>query len=387
MADRTMHKNENFASVPVFRNDEINTGSFLRAGGFSNVFTIESIILKSDQHGTSFDVEEKSSDTHSKDENVNGFQSLVSSVTRHQIAKNSRDQRFAVKCLRPEIADDEELLEDAMKDFKNEISILCSTDHKNIIQVHGISPDDGTNAKMFFIVDKLEETLEIRELKWKRLQEKFSNTKKVLSTLLVERIRVAINIASAFTYLHKKKIIYRDLNPENIGFDIFGTVKLFDFGMAKDVSKMHSNPDGTYNLTGGVGTTRYMAPEVLLGFPYTFSADVFSFSLLLWQICALKVPYAENQTVGQHTERMVLDADRPPLMTSFPPPLHDLISQCWSQRKMDRPNFEYIVQCLSLYIYQHSSMKRRKSRASFSSSRLSALLPQARRRRSSIGLS
>jgi len=381
-----MYKHENFANVPVFRNGEIITGSFLRAGEFSNVFTIESILLGLDQDRIFFDVEENSSDTHWKDENVNGFQSLVSSVSRHQIAKNceleARDQRFAVKYLRPEILDDKELLEDAMRDFKNEISILCSTDHKNIIQVHGISPDDGTNGKLFFIMDKLEETLEIRELKWKRLHEKFSNNKKVLSTLLVERLRVATDIASAFTYLHKKRIIYRDLKPENIGFDVFGTVKLFDFGMAKDVSKMHSNPDGTYNLTGGVGTTRYMAPEVLLGFPYTFSADVFSFSLLLWQICALKVPYTDHQTVWEHAERMVLDADRPPLLTSFPPPLCNLIAQCWSQRKMDRANFEYILKYLSLYINQHALVKRRKSFISLSSSRLYTPLQQAPRRRS-----
>jgi serine/threonine protein kinase len=56
-------------------------------------------------------------------------------------------------------------------------------------------------------------------------------------------------------------IIYRDLKPDNIGFDVRGDVKIFDLGLAKEIDPKKKLPDGTYNLTADTGSLRYMAPE------------------------------------------------------------------------------------------------------------------------------
>jgi serine/threonine protein kinase len=56
-------------------------------------------------------------------------------------------------------------------------------------------------------------------------------------------------------------IIYRDLKPDNIGFDVRGDVKIFDFGLAKEINPKKKLDDGTYNLTADTGSLRYMAPE------------------------------------------------------------------------------------------------------------------------------
>ena len=66
------------------------------------------------------------------------------------------------------------------------------------------------------------------------------------------------------SYLHQQQIIFRDLKPTNIGFDVRGDVKLFDFGLARFVSSEDEGDAGlnTYNISG-VGTPRYMAPECL----------------------------------------------------------------------------------------------------------------------------
>lgn len=56
-------------------------------------------------------------------------------------------------------------------------------------------------------------------------------------------------------------IIYRDLKPDNIGFDVRGDVKIFDFGLAKELPTSEKLADGTYNLTADTGSMRYMAPE------------------------------------------------------------------------------------------------------------------------------
>jgi serine/threonine protein kinase len=55
-------------------------------------------------------------------------------------------------------------------------------------------------------------------------------------------------------------IIYRDLKPNNIGFDVRGDAKLFDFGLATEFDADRTQ-GGTFKMTGDTGTIRYMAPE------------------------------------------------------------------------------------------------------------------------------
>ena len=59
-------------------------------------------------------------------------------------------------------------------------------------------------------------------------------------------------------------VIYRDLKPDNVGFDVRGDVKIFDLGLAKEIDPQHKLADGTYKLTGDTGSLRYMAPEGVL---------------------------------------------------------------------------------------------------------------------------
>ena len=63
-------------------------------------------------------------------------------------------------------------------------------------------------------------------------------------------------VTDAFSYLHAKDIIYRDLKPENLLIDGDGYIKVVDFGFAKVVV------DRTYTLCG---TPEYLAPELVLG--------------------------------------------------------------------------------------------------------------------------
>eukprot|EP00957_Ditylum_brightwellii_P192359 14643431-Ditylum_brightwellii.AAC.1 len=86
-------------------------------------------------------------------------------------------------------------------------------------------------------------------------------------------LNIASNIASALDYMHSWNVIYRDLKPENVGFDVNDEVKIFDFGFTKELREADSLDDGLYNLTGNTGSPRYMAPEVGRSMPYNLSAD------------------------------------------------------------------------------------------------------------------
>ena len=100
------------------------------------------------------------------------------------------------------------------------------------------------------------------------------------------------------------------------------------------------------------GSRRWMAPEVYLCAPYGFSADVFSFGLLLWNICSLKVPFGKKLTCESHHERVIVKRERPKRLCSklISSSLMNLMECCWSVNRSKRPSFEEICTLLRFEI-------------------------------------
>lgn len=89
-------------------------------------------------------------------------------------------------------------------------------------------------------------------------------------------------------YLHTNNIIYRDIKPENIMVDEKGYLRLIDMGTAKFLKGKGGR---TYTI---IGTPHYMAPEILTGKGYTFSVDLWSIGVCLYEFMCGGVPYAED---------------------------------------------------------------------------------------------
>jgi serine/threonine protein kinase len=93
-------------------------------------------------------------------------------------------------------------------------------------------------------------------------------------------------------------------------------------------------------MTGGTGTPRYMAPEVArMEDDYGFSADVYSFAILLWQIVTTRVPFSEIKSSTEFYARVVLSEQRPSMKYLKNKELATLISQCWSPTAEKRLTF------------------------------------------------
>jgi serine/threonine protein kinase len=152
-------------------------------------------------------------------------------------------------------------------------------------------------------------------------------------------------------FLHRNRVIYRDLKPKNIGFDQDGRVQIFDFGLARIIPK---GAEGI-RLTGSTGTVRYMAPEVLRCDDYAFSADVYSFAILLWEICTLQTAFVEITCHSSIFSQIVHGGVRPAIRKIGSKTLRELLQACWDPNPDARPSFAAIVAQLQLEITTSSA--------------------------------
>ncbi|XP_077999014.1 cGMP-dependent protein kinase 1-like isoform X2 [Glandiceps talaboti] len=92
-------------------------------------------------------------------------------------------------------------------------------------------------------------------------------------------------VVEAFSYLHGKGIVYRDLKPENLLLDNRGFVKLVDFGFAKKIGSGRK----TWTFCG---TPEYVAPEIILNKGHDLSADYWSLGILMFELLTGNPPFS-----------------------------------------------------------------------------------------------
>ncbi|RHY89261.1 hypothetical protein DYB37_009432 [Aphanomyces astaci] len=109
-----------------------------------------------------------------------------------------------------------------------------------------------------------------------------------------QKLECAIRIADALAYLHvmEPKVLHRDLKSRNVLMDPIKGAKVTDFGVSREAAFDQET------LTQGVGTYRWMAPEVLVDGHYSTSADMFSFGIILTELDTHQIPYADRMNAN-----------------------------------------------------------------------------------------
>jgi serine/threonine protein kinase len=292
---------------------------------------------------------------------------LVKTQLHHQKRK-----QMALKCLDPKKIHSSKDLSSASGDMVIEARILSQADHENIIKLHGISSSlsadpnvEGTKHEDYFLLmDVLKETLPDRFESWREDPDSFEKKggiraklfnkekKKDLSLASMNfRIEtVAKGIARGMNHLHEQGILLRDLKPQNIGFHaVTGQVVLFDFGFARPIEECNHDEI--------CGTPKYMAPEVMQSKGYSFQSDVYSFGIILYEICSLKEAIPTRAAPNPNFQKGEFSSR--PCLSHVPCDLcRSLIEDCWEQDPSKRPNFEDICNALEVItLSQHNKCK------------------------------
>ncbi|XP_020820779.1 rhodopsin kinase GRK1 [Phascolarctos cinereus] len=92
-------------------------------------------------------------------------------------------------------------------------------------------------------------------------------------------------IICGMEHLHQKRIVYRDLKPENVLLDNDGNVRISDLGLAVELK------EGQTKTKGYAGTPGFMAPELLRSEEYDFSVDYFALGVTLYEMIAARGPF------------------------------------------------------------------------------------------------
>lgn len=159
-------------------------------------------------------------------------------------------------------------------------------------------------------------------------------------------------VARALSFLHScaRPVIHRDLKPLNLLLTSTLDLKVTDFGISKLVRPHAMEEAGTdrAEMSGGVGTWRYMAPEVVRYQQYTDRVDIYSFSLIMWFMSTGLQPFvAEFGNNAEIVLKEYLKGKEPrPDVTyaggrcgpTLPAPLHEFIKDCWHVTPASRPS-------------------------------------------------
>ncbi|XP_058781423.1 probable LRR receptor-like serine/threonine-protein kinase At3g47570 [Vicia villosa] len=130
------------------------------------------------------------------------------------------------------------------------------------------------------------------------------------SLTLLQRLNIAIDVASAMDYLHHDcdpPIVHCDLKPLNVLLDEDMVAHVADFGLARFLSQNASEKhSSTLQLKGSIG---YIAPEYGLGGKASTSGDVYSFGILLLEMLIAKKPTDEMFKEGLNMNNFVSEMD------------------------------------------------------------------------------
>jgi Tol biopolymer transport system component/predicted Ser/Thr protein kinase len=226
---------------------------------------------------------------------------------------------------------------DRKRRFAQEARAASALNHPNIITIHDITREGGTD----FIV--------MEYVAGKTLDRRIGRRGLRLS----DAVKYAIQIADALAKAHSAGIVHRDLKPTNIMVNEDGVVKVLDFGLAKLTERIRGDENASTATVDTeerpvtdegiiVGTVSYMSPEQAEGTRVDARSDIFSFGSMLYEMLTGQKAFRGDTRAS--TLASILRDDPKPIsqvMEGLPHELERIVRRCL--RKDPEHRFQHVA--------------------------------------------
>ncbi|KAL7569345.1 hypothetical protein ACA910_016887 [Epithemia clementina (nom. ined.)] len=361
-------------NLPILEEELSSSTSTSMLGSFRRTMGLALVAMGQSRQNVSHEVKKSTKngeENHANAEDQGDAESFVQD--REFMASHCTDDekqpRYVIKTIQSSAREKAESFIQSVIDLALEARYLAVLRHPHIIRMRAMAsaPPFEEGQTFFIILDKLSAILSTRLESWKTRMPSYSCLSSCCfptsesSEFWIERLLVAYFLSTALLYLHGENIVYRDLKPDNVGFDARGDVKLFDFGLVRELQRKVLTTEGTFLLTGGTGFPPYMAPEVALHKPYNETCDVYSFCILLWQILKVEEPFGDDLRDDYFLNGVVKGGDRPSIKSKWSNELKRCMEVGWGDKITDRPSMAHVAKILEEEILDETGVRNHDS--------------------------
>ena len=230
----------------------------------------------------------------------------------YEATDSTLGRTVAIKTLTDEFANSG----DRIARFKREATLLASFSHPHIATVYSHEELDGQHCLVMEYVEGqgLDELIEASALS------------------LSEIIQISIQTASALEVAHNNGVVHRDLKPANIRITSSFSVKVLDFGLAKNTrigSGTSTVGDVAETVEGQVlGSPAYMSPEQTRGRPVDKRADIWAIGCILFEMLAGKCVFKGESLSDTFVSILEREPDWSALRDDTPPQMMKILERC-----------------------------------------------------------
>jgi serine/threonine-protein kinase len=228
----------------------------------------------------------------------------------HKVVDRKLKKVVAMKILRDGLAGSSK----ALDRFFREARIAASIHHRNIVEIYdyNISSVNGQS----YICMELVDGPSLRDL----VDERFDKSVTIELDYITETLHYVVQVFDALEATHEKRIIHRDIKPDNVMITAAGEVKITDFGI------VHVE-EATFTPTGAMlGTPRYMSPEQVTGAKIDGRSDIYSVGILLYEVLTGSPPFMTGDISYQQVNKRPVE---PRVINSvIPQSVNDFIMRC-----------------------------------------------------------
>ena len=222
----------------------------------------------------------------------------------------------ALKILKEELLDDKAMVEE----FKRELKATVQMRHPNIMQIY----NEGVwNNRPYLVLEYLEGQTLLDKIEY---YTKFAP---------IEACEIMLQLLDAISYTHEHQIIHRDIKPQNVFLLPNGTVKLGDFGIAK-------NEKEAENHGKILGSVHFLAPEVLSGEPFSIASDIYAAGITFFQLVTGVLPFdgSTEKVAEMHVKKTCPAPSK--IQTTIPKEIDEIILK--SLEKNPRKRYQSAVE-------------------------------------------